>query len=74
MDLGLLARAVEFDALDEAVEAEVLPYLSCASGAVAAAKKMARDLGLRIDDAAVQHIIDALSSCWHAEETGAFLD
>ena len=37
--LGLLAKTVAEDALDRAVTAEVTPYLSCAPGAVAAAKK-----------------------------------
>ena len=78
VDLGLLAKIVPADALDEAIEAEVVPYLSCAPGAVAAAKQLARDLGPRIDAEVVQHTIDALSARWETEEAaegiGAFFD
>jgi methylglutaconyl-CoA hydratase len=78
VDLGILARAVPADDLDAAVEREVLPYLSCAPGAVAAAKQLACDLGPRIDDAVVAHTIAALSARWETEEAaegiGAFFD
>jgi methylglutaconyl-CoA hydratase len=58
--LGLLARAVPAADLDAAVEAEVAPYLACAPGAVAAAKRLVRDLGPRIDDAVIDATIAAL--------------
>ena len=78
VDLGLLARAVPADALDGAIEAEVVPYLSCAPGAVAAAKQLARDLGPRIDAQVVEHTIAALADRWETEEAaegiGAFFD
>lgn len=78
VDLGLLARAVSADALDAAIEAEVVPYLSCAPGAVAAAKQLARDLGPRIDAQVVDHTIAALADRWETEEAaegiGAFFD
>lgn len=78
VDLGLLARAVPIGDLDAEIEAEVVPYLSCAPGAVAAAKKLARDLGPRIDDAVVAHTIAALAARWETEEAaegiGAFFD
>lgn len=78
VDLGILARAVPADALADAVEAEVAPYLSCAPGAVAAAKELARDLGPRIDDTVVDHTIAALAARWETEEAaegiGAFFD
>ncbi len=78
VDLGLLARAVPAFALDEAIEAEVAPYLACAPGAVAAAKKLARDLGPRIDAQVVEHTISALAARWETEEAaegiGAFFD
>jgi methylglutaconyl-CoA hydratase len=45
--LGLLARAVPAEELDEAVEAEVAPYLACAPGAVAEGKALVRRLGPR---------------------------
>ena len=66
------------DDLDAAVEREVVPYLSCAPGAVAAAKQLARDLGPRIDEEVVAHTIKALSARWETEEAaegiGAFFD
>ena len=78
VDLGLLARAVSADALDAAIEAEVVPYLSCAPGAVAAAKQLARDLGPRIDAQVVDHTIGAWADRWETEEAaegiGAFFD
>lgn len=78
VDLGILARAVPVDDLDAAIEAEVVPYLSCAPGAVAAAKQLARDLGPRIDPEVVASTIAALSARWETEEAaegiGAFFD
>ncbi|MEZ5778440.1 MAG: crotonase/enoyl-CoA hydratase family protein [Paracoccaceae bacterium] len=76
--LGLLSRAVEPEELDDAVEAEVTPYLACAPGAVAEAKALARRLGPRIDDATVAETIEALVSRWEspeaAEGIAAFFD
>ena len=78
VDLGLLARAVPVADLDAAIEAEVVPYLSCAPGAVAAAKKLARELGPRIDDDVVAHTIKALAERWEPDEAAegisAFFD
>lgn len=78
VELGLLARCVALADLDAAIEAEVLPYLSCAPGAVAAAKKLARDLGPRIDAQVVEHTIAALAERWETDEAaegiGAFFD
>lgn len=68
VELGLLAKAVPADQLAEAVEAEVAPYLNCAPGAVAAAKQLARDLGPRLDDAVIDHTIEALVERWEGEE------
>lgn len=76
--LGLLARTVPADDLAAAVEAEVVPYLSCAPGAVAAAKALARDLGPRIDADTIAMTIDALKTRWETDEAaegiGAFFD
>jgi methylglutaconyl-CoA hydratase len=76
--LGLLARCVPTDTLDAAVEAEVLPYLSCAPGAVAAAKAEALRLGPNIDAASINASIDALIARWHSAEAteglAAFFD
>ena len=78
VDLGLLARAVPADDLDAAVDAEVIPYLSCAPGAVAAAKALARSLGPRLDAEVIDHTIAALVAQWDGEEApegvGAFFE
>lgn len=76
--LGLLAKAVPASSLDEAVEAEVRPYLSCAPEAVARAKALARKLGPKIDDEVIDHTISELVACWNGEEAkegvGAFFE
>ena len=62
----------------EAVEAEVLPYLSCAPGAVSSAKQLIQSLGPRIDDAVIDHTIRQLVARWETDEAqegiGAFFD
>ncbi|MGH1445607.1 MAG: crotonase/enoyl-CoA hydratase family protein [Cognatishimia sp.] len=76
--LGLLAKAVPAEELDNAVENEVVPYLSCAPEAVARAKALARSLGPRIDDAVIDHTIRELVACWDGDEAnegvGAFFE
>ena len=76
--LNLVARVVPTAGLHAAVEAEVSPYLTCAPGAVAKAKALARRLGPVIDDAVIDATIEALSACWSGEEAqhgiGAFFD
>ena len=78
VQLNLLARAVPEKDLDAAIEAEVLPYLACAPGAVARSKALLRALGPRIDQAVIDHTIAELSACWAGEEApegiGAFFD
>ncbi len=78
VDLRVVAKAVPEDALDAAVEAEVLPYLACAPGAVAAAKAHARSLGPPIDEDVIAASIDALIARWDSAEAeaglAAFLD
>jgi methylglutaconyl-CoA hydratase len=66
--LGIVSRVVAAEALDCAVEAEVVPYLSTAPGAVAAAKKLARDLGPRIDDSVIDDTIRRLADIWEGAE------
>ncbi len=66
--LGLLARAVAPEDLDAAIEAEVTPYLSCAPGAVADAKRQARELGPRIDREVIDKSIRALAARWDDPE------
>lgn len=76
--LNLLSRTVEPDGLDAAIEAEVLPYLSCAPGAVADAKTLMRDLAGRVTPEQVDMAIDALAQRWQSDEAregiGAFFD
>lgn len=76
--LGIIAKAVSPDALDDAVAAEVEPYLNCAPGAVAAAKAFARSLGPVIDESVIARSIDALVSQWNSAEAeegiSAFFD
>ena len=78
VSLGLLSCAVAPGDLDAAVEAEVVPYLSCAPGAVAEAKALARALGPQIDSDTIDMTIRALTSRWESEEAGegigAFFD
>lgn len=66
--LNLLSGVVSDDQLDAAIEAEVLPYLSTAPGAVAAAKRLARMLGPRIDAATIEATIDELVKVWEGNE------
>ena len=78
VDLGLLAKTVPAADLADAVEAEVLPYLSCAPGAVASAKELVRQLGPRIDDTVIDQTIRALVDRWETDEAqegiGAFFE
>lgn len=66
--LGVVARTVAPEQLDAAVEAEVLPYLAAAPGAVGAAKALARRLGPRIDAAVIEASVTALADAWETEE------
>ena len=66
--LGLLACAVAPEALDTSVEAEITPYLSCAPGAVARAKRLAQYLGARVGQAEIDHSVAELVACWEGAE------
>lgn len=76
--LGLLARVVAPDGIDAAIEAEVSPYLSCAPGAVAAAKALALSLGARPTEQQIDMTIAALVARWETQEAqdgiAAFFD
>jgi methylglutaconyl-CoA hydratase len=78
VELGLLAKALPVEALDEAVEAEVAPYLECAPEAVARAKALLRHMGPAIDEALIAHTVAELARCWDGDEApegiGAFFD
>ena len=77
-DLGLVAKVVSADALDEAIEAEIKPYLSVSPDAVAAAKALARSLGPVIDESVIEETVARLADCWEhpaaMEGIGAFFD
>ena len=64
----VLAKAVAAEDLDEAVEAEVAPYLACAPGAVAKAKALVAALEPRVNDAVVDMTIAALVDAWESDE------
>lgn len=68
VQLGLLARAVPAADLDAAVEAEVVPYLACAPGAVAEAKALVRRHGPVIDEAVIKATVEALVRRWESPE------
>lgn len=78
VELGILSRVVAESGLDDAIEAEVAPYLACAPGAVAHAKALALRLGGGVDGPAVADSIDALIARWETDEAqegiSAFLD
>lgn len=65
--LGIIAQAVEEDALDAAVEAEIAPYLNTYPEAVARAKALARALGPDILDATIDISIEALADTWETQ-------
>lgn len=67
-ELGLVHRVVEPAGLDAAVEAEVVPYLSAAPAAVAAAKALLHRLGPRIDESVIDMTIGALADAWETPE------
>ncbi|KQY14066.1 crotonase/enoyl-CoA hydratase family protein [Rhizobium sp. Root482] len=75
---GLLTRVVATTDLDAAVEAEVLPYLQVAPGAVGRAKALARSLGMPITEAVIDATIERLADCWETAEAregiSAFLE
>lgn len=68
VDLGILAKSTSFDDLPSALEAEIEPYLSCAPGAVAAAKALARDLGASAGAGSIDKSIAALADRWEDPE------
>ena len=68
VDLGLLSRVVAAEDVPDAVAAEVLPYLSCAPGAVASAKALVHSLGPQIDDEVIDNTISELVARWQTAE------
>jgi methylglutaconyl-CoA hydratase len=72
--LDLIARHVPDADLDAAIAAEVAPYLACAPGAVAAAKRLTRALGPVIDEATIAASVDALVAIWEQDEAKEGID
>ncbi len=66
--LGLLSRTVAADDLNAAAEAEVVPYLNCAPGAVAASKRLVQHLGPQVDDAVMDYTAAELGKRWDSDE------
>jgi len=71
MSLGLLAKVVTAQDLDDAVEAEVLPYLSVAPCAVEKTKRLIRGQGGEISVAQIDASIAALVEAWDDPEAQA---
>ena len=78
VSLGLAARAVSPDLLDEAIEREIAPYLATSPVAVAAAKALARTLGPSIDDGVIEDSVRRLAETWETDDAqegiAAFLE
>lgn len=76
--LGIASKSVPAKALDTAIEAEIAPYLKLPTGAVGRAKRLARSLGPRIDDAVIDATINQLADAWETAEAregiAAFLE
>lgn len=69
--LGILAAALPAQDLEAAVEREAAAYLTCAPGAVAAAKSLARSLGSSVDADTIERSIEALADQWDSAEAAA---
>ena len=67
--LGVLSKAVPVQALEDAVGAEVSPYLACAPGAVSAAKALVSELSGLVSDRDVDRSINALAARWEDSES-----
>ncbi|WP_394181511.1 crotonase/enoyl-CoA hydratase family protein [Yoonia maritima] len=66
--LGIVSKCCDADELDAAVDAEISPFLDAAPNAVAAAKKLAREMGTPITDAMVDDSIARLADVWEHPE------
>lgn len=69
IELGLVAKQVAADVLDEAVDSEVRPYLTVSADAVAASKALARSLGAVIDEEVIEGTVARLADCWENPAT-----
>lgn len=66
--LGIVSRSVPTAEMEDAIEAEVSPYLSAAPGAVGVAKALARTLGARVSEDMIDHSIAQLADIWEGTE------
>lgn len=73
-ELGIIAKVVTPNKIDEAIEAEVKPYLTVAPGAVASAKQLARSLGPRIDKEVIHDTCVRLADNWETDEAAEGID
>lgn len=69
--LGLLARVVEPEALDAALEEEIAPFLKVAPRAVEKTKRLIRGQGGAVDPARIEASIAALVEAWEDPEAEA---
>lgn len=67
-DLGLVARIASAAELEDAVEAEIKPYLAAAPAAVAASKALVLSLGPSITDAVIEDTARRLAESWETPE------
>ena len=66
--LGLLARTVPSDRLEDAVEEEVVPYLKCAPGAVRLGKKLVLSFGEPVSEDVIHRTVSDLVARWETDE------
>lgn len=78
VQMGFLSRVVAPEELDDAIEAEIAPYLACAPGAVADAKRLLLSMGMEMDEDRIARFAAELADRWETEEAqegiGAFFD
>ena len=65
-ELGLVARAVPANQMDDAIAELVKPYLGLPKEAVGRTKRLIRSLGAAIDDAAIDSTIEQLADAWES--------
>ncbi|MEM8980769.1 MAG: crotonase/enoyl-CoA hydratase family protein [Pseudomonadota bacterium] len=68
LNLGLVHRVETVSSFEAGVAAEVVPYLSCAPGAVAEAKALTRSLGYAPTQEDIDVSIEALIARWESAE------
>ncbi|KNG93951.1 crotonase/enoyl-CoA hydratase family protein [Pseudaestuariivita atlantica] len=66
--MGLVSRVVDPEALDAAIEDEIAPYLACAPGAVAEAKRLLLSFADLPDEARIAELVNLLAARWETDE------